>query len=472
VTKATFAVSAALLALAATGCHGSSSQKAGGSPAQATKPLVLTLFTGDSLFAPEYAAAVERLSHATMRIDVTVAGNEPDYEHKTVDAVRRGTYELGSVGARVWDSFGVTSFQALLAPFLVDSLVLEQRVLEGPLAARMIAGVDRTGVVGLAVLPGPLRRPLGVSRRLVAPRDYRGATIAIRFGGVARATFAALGATSRGYNIGVLPSVDGAELDLNTIASNGYDAHASALTANVVLWPRPQTIFMNRAAFDRLTPQQQEILGRAGRAALAPELARIERDELTGLAGVCGRGSVALASASPTDLAGLRRTVQPVYEKLERDPLARTMIREISKLRDERAAPIDVVRCRAPASEPAAARVEGLWRLTSSRSELVAAGAPPAEAQRQQGQATLELKAGRWRGREANSGFAWKGTYAVEGNVMRFVTTACEAPADVCFRGESATFTWSVYRDTLSLGPVSGPLTYFGLVAKPLTRVR
>src|SRR5207244_6643586 len=129
----------------------------------------------------------------------------PSYESKTIDAVRRGQADLGAVGARVWDAFGVKSFRALVAPFLVDSLALEQRVLAGPLAARMLAGLDRAGVVGLAVLPGPLRRPLGLSRRLVGPADYRRATIAIRLGGVARATFRALGATLQGSNIGHPP---------------------------------------------------------------------------------------------------------------------------------------------------------------------------------------------------------------------------------------------------------------------------
>src|SRR5205814_2180322 len=122
------------------------------------------------------------------------------------------------------------------------------------------------------------------------------------------------------------------------------------------------------------------------------------------------------------------------------------------------------------ARQAAPSRLEGLWRVSSSRNELLRAGTPPAEAERQHGDATLELKDGRWTGREEKSGFAWKGTYAVEANVVHLTTTACSAPADVCFGGTVTTFTWSVYRDTLSLGPVSGPLTYFGLIAKPLTR--
>ena len=65
------------VALLAAGCHGAGGTKAGGSRHATAKPLTLTLFTGDSLFAPEYAAAVERLSGGAIRIEITVAGNAP-----------------------------------------------------------------------------------------------------------------------------------------------------------------------------------------------------------------------------------------------------------------------------------------------------------------------------------------------------------------------------------------------------------
>ena len=90
--------------------------------------------------------------------------------------------------------------QALVAPLLVDDLELQERLLEGPLATRMLDGLDRAGVVGLALTPGPLRRPIGVTRSLAGPKDYRGATIGIKFGDVARTpTFEALGARVTGY---------------------------------------------------------------------------------------------------------------------------------------------------------------------------------------------------------------------------------------------------------------------------------
>ena len=462
---------AVAFALASAGCHGSGLDKAGAGPKRASAPLTLTLLTGDATFAPEYAAAVERLSGGTMRIQVTVGGNQPSYEAGTVRAVRSGRYALGATGARVWDAFRVTSFQALVAPFLIQSLALERRVLAGPLAARMLAGIRRAGVVGLAVLPGPLRRPLGLTRAFVGPADYHGATIAIRYGGVARETFAALGAKSRGYVIGYLPPVDGAELDLNTIAENGYDTKARALTANVVLWPRPQTFFANRAAYDRLTPDQRRILVRAGRAALQPELARVVKDEEAGLAGVCERSSASLVTASATDVAALQRAVRPVYRALDRDPATRRFVAAIERLRGGGAlAGTDTVRCgKTRGGQSLASRLNGSWQVNTSAQDLLAVGANPVEAERQHGSATLELRNGRWVGRERRSGFVWRGTYLVRGNVLRVVVDSC--PREVpCARGPIAAYAWSVYDDRLSLALLSGTPWYFGLIARPLTR--
>ena len=161
-----------------------------------------------------------RLSGGTIRVDIKFGGSALlDYERRLVEKVRAGEADLVSVGARAWDRLGVTSFQPLVAPFLVDSVALERRVLESPLVGRMLEGVGRLDLVGLAVLPGPLRRPFGLSGPFVAPRDYAGATFGIRYGGIARDAIEALGATAKGYRIGSLAGLDGAELDLWTIAA-------------------------------------------------------------------------------------------------------------------------------------------------------------------------------------------------------------------------------------------------------------
>ena len=336
---------AVAVAVWAAGCGGGRVDKVG-SPVE--KPLVLTLAAHDDDEAyGTFAAAVDRLSGGSLRIRiaenwrVTGTRRELDYERGIVADIRRGTVPLGIVGVRVWDTLGVRSFQALVAPFLIDSLALEGKALRSPLVLQALAGVRRDGVVGIALLPGRLRRPLGITRLFGGPTDYRDAKIAIRLGTVAEATFRMLGASPKGYIPGDVAGFDGAETDPLTITENGYDQGTRGLTSNVVLWPKPQTIVMNRKAFDALTPRQRQILAEAGRDALAPELARIARDQRLGVSILCSDDWFRLATATPADVAALRKAVQPVYDRIERNPLTRRWIAEIER---KRTVP-DVVRC-------------------------------------------------------------------------------------------------------------------------------
>jgi len=349
-------VAAAALTFLASACGGSTSDRAGAS--LHTKPLTLTLAAHDDDYGyGTFASAVDRLSGGSLRI--RVAGNwrasgdrrEIDYERGIVEDVRSGKVPLGIVGVRVWDTLGVTSLQALLAPFLIDSLALERRAIETPFARRALAEVRKTGVVGIAVLPGRLRRPLGLTRPLLRPDDYVGARIAIRLGRVAEQTFHALGGSAAGYIPGNLTAFDGAELDPLTITENSYDSGARALTGNVVFWPKPQTIVMNRRDYDGLTSEQRQILATAGRDASVPELKRISRDQQVGLSALCEAGFT-VSTATPSDLAALRRAVLPVYSRLERDPQTSRWIARITRIRGSEPAGPPALRCpRSPGEE-------------------------------------------------------------------------------------------------------------------------
>lgn len=338
----------AVVAGTAVGC-GSGVDKAGDSPPP--KPLVLTLaaHSDDEEAWKPFAAAVARLSHGALRIKVlqnwrstgTVA--EITYERGIVSDVRGGKAQLGIVGSRVWDTVGVDSFQALVAPFLVDSLELESRALQTPFAPRALAAVRRAGVVGIALLPGRMRRPLGVHRRLVRVADYRGARIAIRPARVSALTFHALGARPAGYIPGDLSAFDGTEIDPYTVSADGFDSYAREMTGNVVLWPKAWTIVMNRRAFDRLTHGEQRILLTAGREALGGEVAQVAHDTRAAMSSLCS-GRLPFAMATVADRHSLLAAVRPVYARIERNRFTRRWIAEIQRLKA--ATPPDVARCR------------------------------------------------------------------------------------------------------------------------------
>jgi len=468
--RAALLVAAVALAVAGSASADSGPDKAGGGgsePAVAPvgKPVTLTLLTVDDLWASKLAEAAERLSGGTIRIDIRAGGSAiVDYERRLVDKVRAGHGDMASVGARAWDRMGVTSFQGLVAPFLVDSLELERRVLESPRAVKLLDGVRPLGLIGVALLPGPLRRPFGLTRALLGPRDYAGAKVGVRFGRVAQDSVNALGATPEGYRIGSLAGLDGAELDVATIAGNSYDGDRSKLTGNVVLWARPETIVISRKAFDRLERSQQQILRRAGREAIAPVLAVLRKEEKDSLATVCSRGAASLVDASPSQVAALRSATLPVYRELERDPGTRALLAEIRALRAQQPE-VEAVHCAATRSDASA--IEGRWESDLSRAAMLTNGASEAEVSTFGGRGTLELDGGRWTFR--NDHTTVTGTYAVAGDRVRLTMLTCTA--NPCFPGAHTDYMWNVYRDTLSLARQPGATVWPAFVAQTRRRV-
>ena len=122
--------------------------KAGGSEA----PKLLRLAVADDAeqpdapFARYFARRVSALSDGSVRVRVVwdAAGqSSPGYELGIAQRVHDGDFELGWMGSRAWDRMGITSFQALQAPFLVTDYGLLGRIATGPPAERMLAGSGR-----------------------------------------------------------------------------------------------------------------------------------------------------------------------------------------------------------------------------------------------------------------------------------------------------------------------------------------
>jgi len=458
---------AATITLAATACGGSGSDKAGSRRAP-IEPIVLTLAVHDAGWAAaEFADEVEERSGGSIeiRLETDPAMDTIGWERRTVADVRAGRVELGFVGARVWDTLGVKVFQALLAPFLVDSLVLERRVLESPLAAPLLERVEPAGVVGVALLPGPLRRPFGHSQRLIGPTDYAGRTIGVVPGEVETPTFRALGARTRPY-LSLHPSFfDGAALDPSTIVESGYQGRT--LAANVVLWPRVETVVMNRRAFEALTSTLQKTLLEAGRAAVGPRTARLGRSEDEAVRAICTRNLASLVTVSPDDVKALRVAVRSIYSQLERDAGTRELIADIGSLRAGSRS--ELLRCPTPETSRAS-ELEGRWRSTLSRAELLGAGAEPREVPSGLSGLEIEFEDGRWSAHALGKRRDWTGTYTVYGDVVRLTIEACSH--NPCTPGAAAEYSWSVYRDVLSLTGLPGRSAWPLLTAEPFSRVQ
>ena len=349
---------------------------------------------------------------------------------------------------------------------------------DGPSRARSCArcspGSKPLGVVGLGILPGPLRKPLGVSR-LVGPADYAGKTLAFQRSRVAEQTLRALGA--RGAEIpfaGAIDAYDGVEQEILSIAGNGYDAHAKYLTTNVNLWPRPVVIFMNRNAFDKLSGRQRTALHDAARVALPATLAIQQAEETEGAGNLCRRG-VHFVTAGKADLAALRRAVQPVYDQLERDAQTKAAIEQIQAMRSQAASTPDAPACSNTGSEQPgigkATPIDGVYRVHTTPEDLRAAGASSGEVNPENyGSSKMVLDRGRVT-QQQPAGDSAAGTYTVAGHTVTLTFTRSAGGPARTRPGEVWYFGWSRYRDQLTLAPVPGKVSPVPMRAKPWRRI-
>jgi TRAP-type C4-dicarboxylate transport system substrate-binding protein len=336
--NAVVAIGAAVaLTAVAAGCAGAGDDRAGSKPEPTA--LILTMANGAGnrpVELPPFADEVARLSGGKMRIefrDRWLGWPWRRPESAVIQDVAAGKADLGWVGSRAWDDVGISSFNALHAPLLVDSYALQGEVLESDIPGEMLKALEPLRLVGLGVLPGPLRKLLGVERRLRQPADFRGQRIGITDSRVARESLRALGATAIALPAGApIGGLDGIEQSVDSIEGITYDAAAKYMTTNINLWPRPLVLFMNEAAFGALEPVQRRVLREAVRHALRRALAATRSRERDAAAVLCRRG-LSFVVATPADISTLREALAPVYRELERDDQTRVFIARIAKLR-------------------------------------------------------------------------------------------------------------------------------------------
>ena len=463
------AIVGAIIAIAAAvpGCGGESN-KAGGEQAAETVVLTLANPADSPIDLDEYARAVENESGGSLRIEFEDSWRlgEPDNEVGTIEDVSAGKVEMGSVAARTFDLIGIDSFQPLVAPFAIDSYALEREVLESPLATEMLAGAEDAGVVPIALLPGELRKPLGVTRPLIEASDYRGATIGIRPSRLGAQTIEALGAQPVDYHFSDdVSAFDGIETQPASVAFTD-DVRAGTLAINVSLWPRILTIIMNSNAYEGLSDDHRDALSAAAAAALEPSVAELQRREEEAVGVLCNQGELSVRSATPSQLASLHAATARVTRALGRDPVSRQVLAEIEAMRAE-VEPEQPPTCTTEGAGATAGDetpVDGLWLMETTKEEAATLIPKGDLVPENWGEVTVALRAGRFAfTTESDGACIWAyGTYAVDGDTVEwtFEDGGGESPNDVANApGEVFKYGWSRYRDQLTLEPLEGEIS-------------
>ena len=448
------------LALVGTGCD------SGASPNRAApagdSPVVLTIANplGDPDALTDFIKRVDVLTGGGVRVEVKNSwrGGEIDYETGLIADVKAGKADLGVAGSRAFDSVGVLSLRALHAPLLITSYSAEEQVLESPIGSEMLSGLPAAGLTGIGILPGDLRRPLGVAGPLVKPADYVGRTIGTQQSAVADETMRALGATPARFPVsGQIDRFDGIEQQIASIQGNRYDKVGKYLTANVAWWPRPFVLFANGKALQRLSQAQREALKQAATAAIPDSMAQVLAGEKESLGTLCRAKLLTVVQATPDDLVALRKAVQPVYVQLESDPPTKQAIAAITAtVQAVPAEPAPACGQAGPSAPAGGTSLDGVYTMTTKF------GDDPTDPDRvpeNYGSWVFVFRAGRFAfTEEYQDACSWGyGTLAVKGAQMEWtiIDSGGIAPNNAYNKpGEFFTFGWSAYRDTLTLTAV------------------
>jgi TRAP-type C4-dicarboxylate transport system substrate-binding protein len=377
---------------------------------------------------------------------------KPEHEQQIVRDVAAGRADVGWVGARVFDTLGVSSLQAWSAPLLVDSYALQQAVIDSEISREVLDDLDAVGVQGLALLAGGLRKPVSVKRPLVRPADWRGARVGTLRSATQVRAIEALGAVpvevlgparDDALEAGTL---DGFELSLRGYQFNALDRRAPYVAVNVNLWPEMMVLIVNPERFAKLSEQVRGWLEQAARETAARS-AELSGGDAAILTQECQLGTRA-GVASAADLAGLRDALAPVYARLREDAVTKRLIEQIDQLkRGTRAEPPLVVPagCDATAAKPgasapsAASPLVGRWEAASPHPYVI--------------EVTDTVWVQLERRPDGSTEEGWRGTYTVQGSriALKEIGFGCELEYEMALQGD--TLRIKVLRD----GPADNP---------------
>ena len=355
------------------------------------------------------------------------------------------------IPSRAWDTEKVTSLRALQAPFLVNTDALLKQVVTADMAVEMLAGLDRAGVTGLALVPESTRQIFAFGKPLLSPADLKGKTIRVPRSDTSYALFRALGAT---------PSDSDALEDRFAGSESSFDQVGNpqgtmiTATGNVTVFSKVNSVVINSKRFAALDRAQQGVLRDAATAtrdwgvkavpATADEAKRH-----------CGNGQTVVLT-TPADLAAFQRAAQPVYVELEKDAQTKAFIAGIRRLAAQTAPSPPVGACSPGAAvtasvQPAAGTFpDGVYRKTVSEQAMLAGGASGRAAKDHAGLWTMTFDKGIFTVQQRGYP-AGPGVYCVSGDrvtVAEGRTTCGGTDGRVVF-----TATWRLDKDQLWLTP-------------------
>lgn len=225
--------------------------------------------------AEMFRDAVAKKSGGKMEISVYPARQLGD-DRQLLEGVRLGTIDAAVVSSSTFALF-TPVMDALQLPFLIPSYeALADAFVSAP-ADKMLASLDGLGIKGLGYYEGGFRHFLNSKRPVRTVADMQGLKIRVVPNPLHIAIFRALGANPTPMPYGEVytaletGALDGSEINVSSVLSERFYEKAKHMTMTGQYF-FPAVTIVNKAKFDRLTPEQRKVLTDAARETIRPQV--------------------------------------------------------------------------------------------------------------------------------------------------------------------------------------------------------
>ncbi|WP_022707850.1 TRAP transporter substrate-binding protein [Paracoccus zeaxanthinifaciens] len=245
-----------------------------------------------------------------------VLGDQPDaIEQVRLGAIDFGEFSLGPMGQAVPETNVVS------LPFIFPSVPKMYELMDGEVGEAIGEGMKAKGIVPLGWYTAGARSFYTADKAIATPEDVQGLKIRVMsndlfvdmvesMGG--NATPMAFGEVYQSIKTGV---VDGAENNPPSYESTAHHEVAKnlSLTEHLII---PECLCMSLKTWEKLTPEQQDIVMEAGRASAQMQRELWDEREMASLETVRAAGGQITEVA---DKAPFQEAMTPVYEGFLQD---------------------------------------------------------------------------------------------------------------------------------------------------------
>jgi len=293
-----------------------------GAAAQAQTPMKISISVGQNshqgVGIDVLAQEVEKRTGGRYKVQTFYSGSLGG-ERESIEAVQLGTQELTLTSTGPVPNF-VPAARILDIPFLFRDKAHARAVLDGPIGQEMLKEFEPKGFKALAWAENGVRHMTNSKRAVNAPDDLKGLKMRTMENPVHVAAY-------KGFGIITTPmafpevftalqqgTVDGQENPLSVIMAAKFDQVQKHLTLTGHVYS-PAIFLMNKAAFDKLAPADQQAFLEAAKVATAANRARVDEDDAKGVAELRSKGMQVIENP---DKAKFVAALAPVYADFEK----------------------------------------------------------------------------------------------------------------------------------------------------------